>query len=186
MTDLTVSATFTKNGGQPATGLTLSDLKFFLTQQDKATGVDTTVWDGTQVATIEINNVATYTRILATADLTTNSYFGMIQYTGATVLDSNYVYGSVGQVEADVRSMAADVITAAALSSGALTSIVTAIFAGLMEGRAFEEIIKDIWAQVVGDFVANDDDDPTSIVYEGPNGATQLTHTITDTTRTWS
>lgn len=74
----------------------------------------------------------------------------------------------------------------AALNNPSTAAIVTAIFAGTMEGRAFEEIIKDIWAQVVGDFVANDDDDPTSIVYEGPNGATQLTHAITDTTRSWS
>lgn len=74
----------------------------------------------------------------------------------------------------------------AALNNPSTAAIVTAIFAGLMEGRAFEEIIKDIWAQVVGDFVADDADDPASIVYEGPNGATQLTHTITDTTRSWS
>jgi hypothetical protein len=91
-----------------------------------------------------------------------------------------------GRMDSSVGAMATDVITAAALSSGAATEIVTAIFAGLMEGRAFEEIIKDIWAQVVGDFVADDADEPASIVYGGPNGATQLTHAITDTTRSWS
>ena len=101
MTNLTIAARFTKSNGQPATSLALSDIKLFLTQQDKSTGVDTTVWDGTQVATAEINNVGMYTRILATADLTIYSYFAMAQYTGATVLDDNYAYGAVGEVEAD-------------------------------------------------------------------------------------
>jgi len=100
MANLTVSATFTKSSGQPATALTLAELSFFLTQQDKSTGIDATVWDGTQVATVEINNVGTYTRILSTADLTAYSYFAMVQYTGATVLDSNYVYGAIGEGEA--------------------------------------------------------------------------------------
>lgn len=105
MTDLTIAATFTKNRGQPATGLTLTDIKLFLTSQNKSTGVDTTVWDGTQVATVEINNVGVYTRILTTADLTVNDYFAMAQYTGATVLDSNYAYGQVSMVEANTMQI---------------------------------------------------------------------------------
>lgn len=66
------------------------------------------------------------------------------------------------------------------------TQIKTAIFAGLMEGRSFEEITKDIWAQVVGGAVADDASAPTEIVYEGPDSTTQITHTITPTTRTVS
>lgn len=104
-TNLTISATFTKLNGQPATGLTLSQISLFLTSQNKSTGVDTTVWDGTQVATIEINNVGMYTRILTTADLTVNDYFAMAQYTGATVLDSNYAYGQVSMVEANTMQI---------------------------------------------------------------------------------
>src|SRR6185503_508863 len=102
MTNLTVSARFTKNGSQPATGLTLSDISLFLTQQNKSTGVDTVVWNGTQNPTVEVDNVGVYTRILATADLKTYDYFAMAQYIGAVVLDTNYAYGQASMVEADV------------------------------------------------------------------------------------
>jgi hypothetical protein len=223
-TNLTVSATFTKNNGQPATGLTLSDIKLFLTSQNKSTGADTTVWDGTQVATVEINNVGTYTRILATADLTANDYFAMAQYTGATVLDSSYAYGQVSMAEADVLQIeetdatnqirdailtdatrfAGANIDAAISSRSTLTAaqvwasgtrtltsfgtlaadVVTALFASTLFARSFQNLILDIWAQVVGKFAANDATAPTSITYKAPDDTTtQLTHTVGATTR---
>jgi hypothetical protein len=96
MTDLTVSATFTKNSGQPASGLALAEIDLYLTQQDRATGVDTVIWDGTEKPTAEMDNVGAYIRILATADLDLYNYFATAYYTGATVLDQDYVNGGVG------------------------------------------------------------------------------------------
>ena len=96
MTDLTVSATFTKNSGQPATGLTLAEIDLYLTQQDRATGVDTVIWDGTEHPTAEMDNVGAYIRILATADLDLYNYFATAYYTGITVLDQPYVNGGHG------------------------------------------------------------------------------------------
>jgi len=96
MSDLTVSATFTQNTGQPATGLTLSDIDLYLTRQDRATGADTVIWDGTQNPTEEIDNVGAYIRIYASADLYTYNYFAAAHYTGAAVLDQDWVTGAVG------------------------------------------------------------------------------------------
>lgn len=95
MSDLTVSATFTKNTGQPATGLTLAEIALYLTAQDRATGVDTVIWNGTQNPTAEMDNVGAYIRILTTADLDANNYFAAAQYTGAQVLDADWITGAV-------------------------------------------------------------------------------------------
>lgn len=110
---------------------------------------------------------------------------------GAPVLtsvsaDVAAIYATVDTEIATLISNVATILAAVDTEVGALPTadaIKTAIFAGLMEARSFEEIIKDIWAQTAGDAVADDSDEPTSIVYEGPNGATQVTHTLTSTTR---
>lgn len=65
----------------------------------------------------------------------------------------------------------------------AAAAIVATLLATTIEGRSFEEILKDVWAQTVGDAVADNATVPTLIVYEGPDGTTQVTHTITPTTR---
>lgn len=119
-TNLTVLATFTKSGGQPATALTLAEISLYLTSINKATGAVAVIWDGTQVPTVEVTNTGAYARILATADLNTYDYVLSAQYTGATVLDSNYAPGATGQAEAIVMQMAADTLTAAAIAVSAL------------------------------------------------------------------
>lgn len=100
MTDLTVAVRFTFDGvdgpGEPATGLTLADIDLYLTQQDRATLADTVIWDGTQNPTDEMANVGVYTRLLTTADLDLYNYHASAHYTGATVLDQDWVNGSVG------------------------------------------------------------------------------------------
>ena len=95
MTDLTVSAIFTKNLGQPATGLTLNEIDFSLTAQDRATGVDTVIWS-TENPTAEMDNVGAYIRIYTLADLDLYNYFVSAYYSGATVLDQDWVNGAVG------------------------------------------------------------------------------------------
>ena len=94
MADLTVSCTYTQNSGQPATGLTLTDINIRLTQQDRVTGVDSAIWN-TQNPTSEIDNCGAYIRILTTANLDTYNYFAAAEYVGATVLDSNWALGAI-------------------------------------------------------------------------------------------
>lgn len=95
MSDLTVVVIFTKNSGQPATGLTLADIDLYLTQQDRATGVDTVVWNGAQNPTVEMDNVGAYIRILTTADLDAYNYFAAAEYGGAQVLDADWAIGAL-------------------------------------------------------------------------------------------
>ena len=94
MSILTVAAFFTDGGGTPATGLALADIDLYLTSQNKTTGVDAVIWDGTQNPTEEIDNVGAYARLYAVADFDTYNYFVTSEYTGVAVLDVNDVQGS--------------------------------------------------------------------------------------------
>ena len=96
MSDLTVAVFFTENTGQMAEALTLAEIDLYLTRQDRATGADAVIWDGTENPTEEIDNIGAYIRIYTGADLTLYNYFAAGEYTGATVLDQDYVTGSVG------------------------------------------------------------------------------------------
>jgi hypothetical protein len=100
MTDLTVAAAFTITGvdgpGEPATGLTLSEIDLYLTRQDRETGVDAVVWDGTQNPTAEMDNVGVYIRIYTGADVDQYNYLLSAHYTGLTSLDQAWVNGGIG------------------------------------------------------------------------------------------
>lgn len=96
------------------------------------------------------------------------------------------IYAAVDTEIATLLTNVATILAAVDTEVGALPTadaIKTAVFAGLMEGRSFEEILKDVWAQTTGDAVADNATVPTLIVYEGPDGTTQVTHTLTPTTR---
>lgn len=110
MSDLTISATFTKNSGQPATGLDLADIEITLVRQHKATGVDEEIWSA-QNPTEEIDNVGSYIAIYSGANLSVYNYFANIQYTGLTTLDTNYVSGT-----ASASSVGASIGTATAVN----------------------------------------------------------------------
>jgi len=97
MSNLTCVATYTGGSGVPAVGLTLAEILLFLTRVHNTTGVASVVWDGTQNPTVEVDNVGQYARILAGADLDTYTYHLAAQYTGATVLDSDWAIGAVGK-----------------------------------------------------------------------------------------
>jgi len=96
MSDLTIAVFFTESTGTPSEGLTLAEIDLYLTAQNRATGVDTVVWDGTQNPTEEIDNIGAYARIYTLADLDTYNYFARGTYTGATVLDTDNVTGAIG------------------------------------------------------------------------------------------
>ncbi len=96
MTDLTVAVSFKLTGGAPATGLTLADIDLWLTSQNRATGVDVVVWDGTQNPTDEMINTGDYIRIYSGADLDLFNYFAVANYTGGVTLERDWVHGAVG------------------------------------------------------------------------------------------
>lgn len=93
MTDLTCAVLFTTGGGAPAVGLTLADIDLYLTEQDKATGADTVIWNGTQHPTEEIDNIGAYIRIYAAADWDANHYYLRGTYMGGVALDVDDVMG---------------------------------------------------------------------------------------------
>jgi hypothetical protein len=96
MTDITISVNLKLPGGQPATGLTLTDISIWLTAQNRATGADTVIWDGTQNPTDEMANTGDYIRIYSGADLDTYNYYGVAQYTGVTALERTWIHGAIG------------------------------------------------------------------------------------------
>lgn len=85
---ITVTALFTQSTGEPATGLALADIDLYLYRRAKATGVVSTVWTA-QNPTQEVGG-GLYCRSYTGEDTATYEYFGHGQYTGVTVLDSNY------------------------------------------------------------------------------------------------
>lgn len=85
---LTVTALFTKSTGTPATSLTLAEIDLYLYRRAKADGTIAAVWTA-QHPTEEIGG-GLYSKSYASDDPALYEYFGYAQYTGVTVLDSNY------------------------------------------------------------------------------------------------
>lgn len=129
MSDLLVSVTFTKNTGDPAEALTLTDIDLYLTSVVNATGVDTVIWDGTQNPAFEIDNIGAYGKVYASADLNTYTYFARGTYTGVTVLDADSVTGAAGEDAQTIWEYTSRTLTmsaasvASAVSGGTLTII---------------------------------------------------------------
>ncbi len=92
----TVASLFTKDDGDPATGLTLAEIDVYLYRRAKDTGVVSTVWNGVN-PTEEIGG-GLYGRAYTTDDFATYEYFAYAHYTGATVLDTEYALQSVPTV----------------------------------------------------------------------------------------
>lgn len=97
---------FTLNSGDdPAVGLALGDIDLYLTSINRQTGALAVLWNGTQNPIFEVNNAGVYGRILATGDLGTYNYVGGGLYTGAALVDVEWVVGSVGRVEEPLDSI---------------------------------------------------------------------------------
>ena len=96
MSELSISITLKLPSGAPALGLTLADIDLWLTAQHRVTGVPTVIWDGTQNPTVEETNVGVYVRIYDAADFDLYNYYAVAEYTGATVLERDWVLGGVG------------------------------------------------------------------------------------------
>lgn len=119
MSNLTIAAAFTKNQGEPAQALALADIDLYLTRQNNSTLVCEVIWNGTQNPTVEVDNCGYYTRLYSGANLDTYTYFARASYTGATVLDSDHVTGTLGRAEATLTTAGA--VLAAALSGTTVT-----------------------------------------------------------------
>jgi len=77
-----------------------------------------------------------------------------------------------------------DAQTAITAAQPSTAAVVSAIMAYALEtGKTFEQAMLNIWSVTAGDSVADDAEYPTSIVYDDPTGAANVTHTLTDTTR---
>lgn len=103
-TTLTFTALLTQNGGAPSTGLTLSEIDFYLYSIDINSGTVTEIWDGTQNPTAEVSNTGMYIRQYTSADLSLYQYVGRANYTGGTTLDSDNVYVAFAGAEVNPRS----------------------------------------------------------------------------------
>ena len=82
-----VAALFTKSNGQPATGLTLTDIDLYLYARAKSDGAMSTIWNGENPS--EEVGGGLYSKAYA-ADTTTYDYFAYAHYTGSTTLDVDY------------------------------------------------------------------------------------------------
>ncbi|MHC4687381.1 MAG: hypothetical protein ACYTEW_24195 [Planctomycetota bacterium] len=83
-----ISILFTQNSGDPATGLALADIELTLYRRNRTTGVAETLLSA--VAPTEEIGGGQYTRRYTGEDPETYTYHAWAEYTGATVLDSNY------------------------------------------------------------------------------------------------
>lgn len=120
-----VTALFTKDSGQPATGLTLTDIDLYLYRRTRADGTVATVWNGVN-PTEEIGG-GLYSRFY-TDDPDTYDYYGYAQYTGATTLDVDYSLQTgafavtVTDVDADTANKMADHTIRRSFASAAASS----------------------------------------------------------------
>jgi len=83
-----ITALFTKDSGEPATGLTLTDIEVTLYSRAKSDGSITTIWNAVN-PTDEIGG-GLYARKYTGEDMNTNTYHAFAEYTGATALDTNF------------------------------------------------------------------------------------------------
>ena len=99
---ITVSAQFTDSNGTPATGLILTEVDITLVSIRKSDGAEVTIWAALD-AIREVTGLGMYQKDYASADLDTYWYFAMAEYVGATVLDSDFAFGVIGEVALDVN-----------------------------------------------------------------------------------
>ena len=118
---LLITLLLTTNSGDPATGLTLSEIDIYLYRRAKAGGAVSTVWDGLH-PTEEVGG-GLYSRAYSDEDVDTYDYFAYAHYTGAETLDSDYALSvQTGIGEANVWSYSTRTLTQSAASVTAAVS----------------------------------------------------------------
>ena len=90
-----VSVPFTRNSGEPATGLTLADINVSLYAVNKTTLATTVLWNNLN-PTNEITGTGEYARSYTGEDFDTFVYYAVAEYTGSATLDSDHARGQLG------------------------------------------------------------------------------------------
>lgn len=111
-----IKVLFTKSGGEPATGLNLAEIDITLYRRARATGIVDTVLNAVN-PTAEIGG-GYYAREY-TDDPLLYTYFGMAEYTGAEVLDTNFAVGTIDTCAYDVWNYAIRTLTQTAAAAAA-------------------------------------------------------------------
>lgn len=90
--------------------------------------------------------------------------------------------------KAELDSAVAPLATQASVDALPTTAaIAAAIMAeSVMTGKSVEDVLRNVWSVVVGNSTADDGNNPTSIEYKDVDDSTDVTHVLTDTTRTVS
>lgn len=142
MSDLTFSVPFTLSGA-PATGLTLAEIDLYLSSQNKVTGAQAIIWNGTQNPTSEVaNGMGKYIRILSGADLNTFNYFVRAEYTGTPAnVDDLLTEGEVGEDHIGVWELLTSVLTTA----GSIGKLIVDNLNATISSRSSHSAA-DIWA----------------------------------------
>jgi len=94
--DLNIAANFSKNGGEPATGLTLSDINLYLSSV--VGGVETVLWNGSQHPTLEVTALGSYLATYGNYTANGTVIIGA-HYVGADDLDSDWISGAMDTVD---------------------------------------------------------------------------------------
>jgi len=132
--------------------------------------VDTTTTNTDMRGTDGANTVTPPTAAQIRSEIDTNS-----TQLAAILLDTN------GLRADDVPGLIA------ALNNPTSQDVVDDLMSEVLEsGKTVKQALLDMWAVLIGNSIANDATNPTSITYDSPDGSAQRTHTLTSTTRTQS
>lgn len=131
---LLVTALFTKDDGNPATGLTLTDIDLYLYSRARADGTVATVWNGENPA--EEVGGGVYSKAYTSEDETTYTYSAYAHYTGATSLDSIYSLqaGAGGPAESLVADAVHDEVVEGTYTLRQMMRLFMAVLAGKSAG----------------------------------------------------
>lgn len=98
--------------------------------------------------------------------------------------ENSDVKSSTLATPANVTSAQTAILAAIAEIPDAAALVVAIMANPIATDKTFQQTLINIWSTTVGDSEADDANDPTSIVYKDPDGNANVTHTLTDTTRT--
>lgn len=107
MSNLTVSVKLTKNGNQPATGLTLTDILITVKGIKKSNLDVVDIWTGVN-PTDEVQGMGRYLILFTTYNPLIYDYVVEGEYIGAEVLDSNYVGGTISALSVACAIMSSE------------------------------------------------------------------------------
>ena len=136
-----ITALFTKSVGDPATGLTLTDIDLYLYRRTIADGTMATIWNG-ENPTEEIGG-GQYSKNYASEDTATYTYHAYSHYTGATTLDSDYsLQGSPmgAPTESETADAVHDEVVESTLTLRQIVRVMLAVLAGKASGGGTDTV----------------------------------------------